>query len=80
MQHVQESFRSEYAVNPDYVAELEGAGALFSADGFSGDRRFAAALEWRSAPFFAGVAYLPQFGSRPGAPHPLFEALVDRAL
>lgn len=77
---IEESFRSEYAVNPDYVAELEGAGAVFSADGFQGETRFAAGLEWRAQPFYVGVAYLPQFGSRAGAPHPLFRALVARAL
>lgn len=79
-EEIEENFRSEFAINPDYVSELEGAGAAFSADGFLGETRFAAGLEWRAQPFFVGVAYLPQFGSRTDAPHPLFTALVDHAI
>jgi CTP synthase (UTP-ammonia lyase) len=81
---IEESFRSEFAVNPDYVGELEGAGAAFSIDGYrdrqAREGRFAAALEWRAQPFYLGVAYLPQFRSSPERPHPLIASLVDRAL
>ncbi|MEZ6197178.1 MAG: hypothetical protein R3F20_15830 [Planctomycetota bacterium] len=77
---IREPFRSEFTVNGDYVAELEAAGASFSADGRLGERRFAAAMEWGSLPYYLGVAFLPQFRSTRDEPHPLFRAFLRAAM
>lgn len=77
---VVEAFRSAYAANSDYVGDLTEAGVRFSAHGVRGERLFPAALERADLPFWVGVAYLPQFASRPQAAHPLFTAFVRAAL
>ncbi|MCB9831217.1 MAG: hypothetical protein H6807_01990 [Planctomycetes bacterium] len=77
---VREAFRGHYVVNPDYLEDFEDRGVQFSARGRWGDSHFVAAFERSDLPFQIGVAYLPQFASRPGRPHPLFLALVKAGL
>ena len=77
---VQESFRGHYVMNPDYLASFEDAGFAFPARGTIGGRDFIAAVEWNALPFYAGVAYLPQYASAPGRCHRLIRAVVSAGL
>ena len=72
-----EEFACSYVLGDRARTELTRGGLRTTAEGEAGD---AAAIELDEHPFYVGVAFLPQWRSAPGAPHPLFVALVGAAL
>ncbi len=77
---VSERHRHRYEVNPDFIADLEAAGLVFS--GISPDRRLMEIVELpRSVhPFFLGTQFHPEFLARPLSPHPLFTEFLKAAM
>lgn len=75
-QKIYERHRHRYEVNPEYIAQLEGAGLKFS--GVSPDKRLMeiAELPTKVHPFFLGTQFHPEFLARPLSPHPLFTAFL----
>lgn len=73
---ISERHRHRYEVNPDYIAELEDAGLVFS--GTSKDRRLMeiAELPKKIHPFMLGTQFHPEFKARPLDPHPLFSEFI----
>jgi len=73
---ISERHRHRYEVNPEYIAQLEDAGLIFS--GTSKDKRLMeiAELPKKDHPFMLGTQFHPEFKARPLAPHPLFTAFV----
>lgn len=76
---ISERHRHRYEVNPDYIAQLEDAGLIFS--GTSKDRRLMeiAELPKKDHPFMLGSQFHPEFKARPLDPHPLFSAFIKAA-
>jgi len=71
-----ERHRHRYEVNPDYIADLEEAGLVFS--GQSGRRM--ELLELPAHPYFLGTQFHPEFRSRPTRASPPFVGLLAAAL
>lgn len=69
--------RHRYEINGRYIAELEGAGMVFSAESDGGRRM--EMLEVPSHRFYVGVQFHPEFSSRPGFPEESFSAFVRAA-
>jgi len=78
--NISERHRHRYEVNPEYIADVENAGMVFS--GTSPDRRLMeiAELPKNIHPFFLGTQFHPEFKARPLHPHPLFTAFIDACL
>ena len=76
---IYERHRHRYEVNPEYIAQLEGAGLKFS--GVSPDKRLMEIAELPTTvhPFFLGTQFHPEFLARPLSPHPLFTAFLKAA-
>lgn len=77
---INERHRHRYEVNPEYVAALERAGAIFS--GTSPDGRLMEIMELpaKDHPFFLGTQFHPEFTSNPFRPHPLFLEFIKASL
>jgi CTP synthase len=77
---ITERHRHRFEVNPEYLAQIEEAGLVFS--GTSPDRRLMeiAELPKKVHPFFVGAQFHPEFKSSPLNPHPLFKAFVQAAI
>lgn len=73
-----ERHRHRYELNNDCRAVLEGAGMRVA--GINPERGLAEIVEMEGHPFFVGVQFHPEFGSRPDRPHPLFCGLVASAV
>ncbi|ACC98459.1 CTP synthase [Elusimicrobium minutum Pei191] len=73
--NIEERHRHRYALNTKYVDVLEKAGLKIS--GWSDE--IAEIVELPTHPFFIGVQYHPEFGSRPMHPHPLFRDFIKEA-
>lgn len=73
-----ERHSNRYEVDPAYVGSLEEHG--FRMVGVSLDAGYPEAFELDGHPFYAAVIYHPEYLSRPGKPHPLFDALVKAGL
>jgi CTP synthase len=73
---VSERHRHRYEVNPDLVAELEGAGLNLVGRDETGTRMEVAELPRTEHPFYFGAQYHPEFKSRPLAPSPPFHGLL----
>lgn len=73
---ISERHRHRYEVNPDYIAQLEDAGLIFS--GTSKDRRLMEIAELPKSvhPFMIGSQFHPEFKARPLDPHPLFTGFI----
>ncbi|MFA7193485.1 MAG: CTP synthase [Candidatus Paceibacterota bacterium] len=73
---ISERHRHRYEVNPEYIAQLEDSGLIFS--GTSKDKRLMeiAELSKKSHPFMLGTQFHPEFKARPLSPHPLFTEFV----
>jgi CTP synthase (UTP-ammonia lyase) len=71
-----EPFFCRFGINPAYRAALEAKGLVVNGWDAQGEPRV---VELTSHPFFLATLYVPQARSRPGAPHPLVQALVDAA-
>lgn len=77
---VSERHRHRYEVNPDYIAQLEKAGLVFSGTSPDGVLMEIAELPRSVHPFFLGTQFHPELQSRPLAPHPLFTAFLKAAI
>ena len=84
MDVVEERHRHRYEVNPEYIAELEKKGLVFSGKSPDGVLMEIAELPKKVHPFYLGSQFHPELQARPLAPHPLFtkfiEAAYDRSL
>ena len=68
-----ERHRHRYEVNPQYIAQLEKAGLVFS--GFNKNRM--EICEIPGHPFFFATQFHPEFRSRPTRPAPVFMGFVE---
>lgn len=77
---ISERHRHRYEVNPEYIAEIEKGGMIFS--GTSPDNRLMEIAELPKSvhPFLLGTQFHPEFKARPLHPHPLFSAFVEACL
>ncbi|MBU0666091.1 MAG: CTP synthase (glutamine hydrolyzing) [Nanoarchaeota archaeon] len=75
---VSERHRHRYEVNPDYIAQLEKKGVVFS--GMSPDRKLCEFMELPSHPYFVGCQGHPELKSGFLKPAPLFYGLVKTSL
>lgn len=77
---IYERHRHRYEVNPEYIAEIEKAGLVFS--GTSPDSRLMeiAELPVSKHPFFLGTQFHPEFLARPLVPHSLFTGFIKAAI
>jgi CTP synthase len=71
-----ERHRHRYEVNPQYLADLEGAGLIFS----SKNRDRMESCEIREHPFYLATQFHPEFTSRPTQPSPPFVGLVRASI
>jgi CTP synthase len=76
-EQVYERHRHRLEFNNKYRAELEKAGMLFS--GLSPDGELVEICEIKDHPWMVGCQFHPEFGSRPGRPHPLFRDFIGVA-
>lgn len=76
---ISERHRHRYEVNPEFIAQLEKAGLVFS--GISPNRKLmeVAELPRDKHPFFLGTQFHPELKSRPLRPHPLFVEFLKSA-
>lgn len=74
-----ERHRHRYEVNPEYIAEIEAAGLVFSGTSPDGVLMEIAELPKKQHPFFLGTQFHPEFQSSLIAPHPLFVAFLKAA-
>jgi CTP synthase len=74
---VQERHRHRYEFNNEYRDQLAKAGMVFS--GLSPDGRLVEVCEIAGHPWMLACQFHPEFGSRPGHPHPLFRDFVGVA-
>ena len=74
---VQEQYRCNFGVNPDYVDSLRsGALRIVGAD----DEGVVRVVELVHHPFFVGTLFVPQHSSTPSAPHPLVSGFIKACL
>ncbi len=73
-----ERHRHRWELNNAYRELLSNAGLVFS--GLSPDGRLVEIGELRDHPWMVGCQFHPEFRSRPGKPHPLFDAFVGAAI
>jgi CTP synthase (UTP-ammonia lyase) len=71
-----EPFLCRYGLSAAYQPALAEHGLTVTGTDEQGEPRV---VELRDHPFFIGTLYVPQLRSRPGAPHPIIEALVAAA-
>ncbi len=74
---VYERHRHRYEFNNSYRNLFLESGYTIS--GSSPDSRLVELIELNSHPFFTACQYHPEFLSRPGKPHPLFQGLIEAA-
>lgn len=77
---ISERHRHRYEVNPEYIADIEKAGMIFSATSPDGRLMEIAELSKEKHPFFLGTQFHPEFKARPLHPHPLFSAFVETCI
>ncbi len=75
-----ERHRHRYEVNPEYIAEIEKAGLVFSGTSPSRKLMEFAELPKDKHPYFVGTQAHPELISRPLRPHPLFAGLIAAAI
>jgi len=74
---VDERHRHRYEFNNRFKKELGDAGMVFS--GLSPDGNLVEISEIKGHPWMVSCQFHPEFGSRPGKPHPLFRDFVGAA-
>jgi CTP synthase len=74
---IRERFRHRYEVNPDYVAQLEQAGMVFSGHDPTGE--IMQLMELPDHPYFLGCQFHPELTSKLEEPAPLFRELIRAA-
>jgi CTP synthase len=75
---VNERHRHRFEFNNEYRKQLEDAGMIVS--GESPDGSLVEIVEMKDHPFMVASQFHPEFLSRPGKPHPLFNAFVASTL
>jgi CTP synthase len=75
---ISERHRHRFEFNNDHREEFVGAGMLFA--GLSPDHHLVEIVEIPDHKFYVGVQFHPEFKSRPGKPHPLFDGFVKAIL
>ncbi len=75
---VSERHRHRFELNNQYRSLLSTAGMVFS--GLSPDGQLVEIAELRDHPWMVGSQFHPEFKSRPGKPHPLFDGFVRAAI
>ncbi|MBP9760164.1 MAG: CTP synthase [Candidatus Pacebacteria bacterium] len=76
----EERHRHRYEVNPEYIAQLESAGLVFSGKSPDGTLMEIAELPKEVHPFFLGTQFHPEFTARPLRPHPLFTGFIKATI
>jgi CTP synthase len=71
---ISERHRHRYEFNNDHREEFAKAGMLFA--GLSPDHHLVEIVELPKHKFYVGVQFHPEFKSRPGRPHPLFDGFI----
>ena len=74
---VQERHRHRFEFNNQFRTRLNEAGMVFS--GLSPDGRLVELCELANHPWMVSCQFHPEFGSRPGRPHPLFRDFIGVA-
>jgi CTP synthase len=74
---IEERHRHRYEMNPEFIKKLEKAGLIVSA---YHKRILPEIVELKNHPFFIGVQFHPEFGSRLMKPHPLFMGFLKAAM
>jgi CTP synthase len=74
---VHERHRHRYEFNNKFRTELGEAGMIFS--GMSPDEELVECCELADHPWMVSCQFHPEFGSRPGRPHPLFRDFIGVA-
>ena len=74
---VQERHRHRLEFNNEYREPLQKAGLIYS--GVSPDNTLVEVCELAGHPWMLGCQFYPEFGSRPGRPHPLFREFISVA-
>lgn len=77
---ISERHRHRYEVNPEYIANIEEAGLIFSGRSPDGRLMEIAELPKSVHPFFLGTQFHPEFLARPLTPHPLFTEFLKAAV
>jgi CTP synthase len=77
---ISERHRHRYEVNPEYIAQLESAGLVFSGRSPDSHLMEIAELPKSVHPFMLGTQFHPELRARPLAPHPLFTAFIKTAM
>ncbi len=74
---VYERHRHRFEFNNEFRRCLEEAGLVYS--GLSPDNRLVEVCELANHPWMVSCQFHPEFGSRPGNPHPLFRDFIGAA-
>ncbi|HEY50933.1 MAG TPA: CTP synthase [Dehalococcoidia bacterium] len=74
---IHERHRHRYEFNNEFRETLEKNGMVYS--GLSPDNRLVEICELSNHPWMVSCQFHPEFGSRPGRPHPLFRDFIDMA-
>jgi CTP synthase len=74
---IYERHRHRYEFNNEFRGQLEKAGMVYS--GVSPDGRLVEVCELANHPWMMSCQFHPEFGSRPGHPHPLFRDFIGAA-
>lgn len=75
---ISERHRHRFEFNNNYRDSFKKAGMIFA--GLSPDQHLVEIIEIPSHKFYVGVQFHPEFQSRPGNPHPLFDGFVKAIL
>ena len=75
---ISERHRHRVALQNNIASDLNAAGLTVSGTSVQFD--FLEAVEIENHPFFIGIAFQPQFVSRPQKPHPLFTEFIKAAV
>jgi len=74
---IHERHRHRYEFNNEFRETLEKNGMVYS--GLSPDNRLVEICELANHPWMVSCQFHPEFGSRPGRPHPLFRDFIGMA-
>jgi len=75
---ISERHRHRFEFNNDHREEFTAAGMLFA--GMSPNHHLIEIVELPEHKFYVGVQFHPEFKSRPGKPHPLFDGFLKAIL
>ena len=76
--HINDRHRHRYEVSPEFHDVLRSNGLILSATSHGG--RLVEYIENPACTYFVATQAHPEFKSRPGKPHPLFDGLISACL